>query len=86
MIPVVLAFPWPKTVYEDEASGGGFYTRLWVESHEVLVWDGAGWQPLEGLAGLQLSQAIEFEEIDGEVLEWFKNDEDNPLANPTPIK
>lgn len=82
MVPVVLAFPWPQEFIEDEASGyeSAYYTQEPIDAEEIVLWDGADWWDVQDVESVDLAQAIDFEQEDGEDLAYFKPQYLNPLV------
>jgi len=84
-VPVVLTFPKPENVFEDEAMvdeiHSAYYTTDMVPSEQILVWDGDIWVNLENVDNINLVQAIEFDYDEGERLCYIKAQNINPLVN-----
>jgi hypothetical protein len=81
-IPVVVAFPWPDIYEQDEASDKGFYAWTPVPADKIKLWDGSKWKPIRKAGPIDVQQALDHEIEDGQALVWFRQQSDNPLANP----
>lgn len=81
-VPVVLRFPEPGGLAEDEAGtsdagAGSYYLEDGVPPDDVEVWDGSSWIGLGDWGSIDPSASFDTDEADGE--EWHVFKGDNPL-------